>query len=78
MHIISVLAAEVDRVALGPESGQGGPPLYPNETMVQILVLKRLYNLSNEQMEYRLLDRMSYERFRGLVNVTRILDRTTV
>jgi hypothetical protein len=31
--------------------------------MVRILVLKRLYNLSDEQMEYQLLDRMSYKRF---------------
>jgi hypothetical protein len=46
--------------------------------MVRILVLKRLYNLSDEQMEYQLLDRMSYKRFCGLVQATNIPDRTTV
>jgi IS5 family transposase len=46
--------------------------------MVRILVLKRLYNLSDEQMEYQLLDRMSYKRFCGLANATNIPDRTTV
>jgi IS5 family transposase len=46
--------------------------------MVRILVLKRLYNLSDEQMEYQLLDRMSYKRFCGLSNATNVPDRTTV
>jgi IS5 family transposase len=46
--------------------------------MVRILVLKRLYNLSDEQMEYQLLVRMSYKRFCGLANATNIPDRTTV
>lgn len=62
------LAAEVDRAAPRPVSPQGGRPPYPTETMVRIRVLKRLYNLSDEQMEYQLLDRMSYQRFySGLV-----------
>ena len=34
--------------------------------MMRILVLKRLYNLSDGQMEYQLLDRHSYQRFCGL------------
>jgi len=45
---------------------------------VRILVLKRLYNLSDEQVEYQLLDRMSYKRFCGLANARSIPDRTTV
>jgi transposase, IS5 family len=78
-HIdFSALAAEVDRVAPRPASPQGGRPPYPTETMVRILVLKRLYNLSDEQMEYQLLDRMSYKRFCGLVNAANVPDRTTV
>lgn len=52
------LAAEVDRIAPRPSRQQGGRPPFPTETMVRILVLKRLYNLSDEQMEYQLLDRM--------------------
>ncbi len=46
--------------------------------MVRILVLKRLYNLSDEQMEYQLLDRMSYQRFCGLTHASNIPDRTTI
>ncbi len=74
----AALAAEVDRIAPRPVSPEGGRPPYPTETMVRILVLKRLYNLSDEQMEYQLLDRMSYKRFCGLANATNIPDRTTV
>lgn len=77
-HIAFVaLAAEVDRVAPRPMSPQGGRPPYPTETMVRILVLKRLYNLPDEQMEYKLLDRMSYMRFCRLANATNVPDRTT-
>ena len=47
------LAAEVDRVAPRPGNTQGGRPAFPTETMVRILILKRLYNLSDEQMEYQ-------------------------
>jgi len=78
-HIdFSALAAEIDVVAPRPASTQGGRPPYPTETMVRILVLKRLYNLSDEQMEYQLLDRMSYQRFCGLEDAMNIPDRTTI
>jgi IS5 family transposase len=72
------LAAKVDEVAPRPESVKGGRPAYPTEVMVRILVLKRLYNLSDEAMEYQLLDRMSYKRFCGLADSRVIPDRTTI
>ena len=78
-HInFSSLAAEVDCIAPRVESSQGGRPPYPTATMVRILVLKRLYNLSDEQMEYQLLDRMSYQRFCGLTQAINIPDRTAI
>lgn len=78
-HIdFAALAAEVDRVAPRPVSLQGGRPPFPTETMVRILFLKRVNNLSDEQMEYQLLDRMSYQRFCGLTDSASIPDRTTV
>jgi IS5 family transposase len=40
--------------------------------------LKRLYNLYDEQMEYPLLDRMSYQRFCRLTHSSNIADRTTI
>jgi len=74
----AALAAEVDASAPRPVSQQGGRPPFPTETMVRILVLKRLYNLSDEQMEFQLLDRMSYKRFCGLSQALNIPDRTTI
>lgn len=61
-------ARTAERGSSGPRSfsPQGGFPPYPTETWVFILVLNRLHNLSEEQMEYQLLDRMSYQRFCGV------------
>jgi hypothetical protein len=69
----AVLAVEVDRIAPRPTSPRGGGLPFPTETMVRILVLRRLYNLSDEQMEYQLLDRCC-----GLSKVPNIPDRATV
>ena len=78
-HIdFAALVAAVDRVEPRPVSAQDGRPPYPTEIMVRILVLKRLYPLLDEQMEYQLFDRMSYIRFCGLAHATTIPDRTTV
>ena len=78
-HIdFAALAAEVDRVAPRPDSAQGGRPPYPTETMVRILVVKRLHNLSDEQVEFQLNDRLSFQRFCGLQHSATIPDRTTV
>ena len=75
----AALAAEVDRVAPRPTSDNGGGrPPYPTEAMVRILILKRLNNLSDEQIEYQLLDRMSYQRFCGLTHSASIPDSNTV
>ena len=74
----ATLAAAVEAIAPGPGSPLGGRPPVPTETRVPILGLKRRYNLSDEQREYQLLDRMSYQRFCGLSQATHRPDRTTV
>lgn len=45
---------------------------------MRILVLKRLNNLSDERMEFLLLDRLSYQRFCGLTQALNVPDRTTI
>jgi hypothetical protein len=59
----AALASEVYRVAPRIISVKGRRLPFPTETMVRILVLKRLHNLSDEQVEFQLLDRLSYQRF---------------
>jgi len=73
---LATLAAEVGRVAPRPTSENSGGRLpYPAETKVCILILKRLHNLSDEQIEYQLMARMSYQRCCGLTHSPRIPDR---
>ena len=60
------LAGLADALIERSDGRKGGRPAYPTEVMVRILVLKRLYNLSDEQMEFQLLDRMSYQQAAAL------------
>jgi len=46
--------------------------------MVGILVLERLHNLSDEQVEFQLLDRLNFQHFCGLTKAANIPGRTTV
>ena len=69
----------MDEGCAAPGERAGRAPAVPDrDRWYGSLVLKRLYNPSDEQMEYQLLDRMSYKRFCGLANATNVPDRTTV
>ncbi|WP_233203362.1 transposase, partial [Chitinimonas sp. BJB300] len=43
-----------------------------------MLLVQQLFNLSDEQMEFQLLDRLSFQRFVGLRSSSQIPDRTTI
>ena len=43
--------------------GKMGRPPYPFLSLFKILILQRLYNLSDPQMEEMLYDRLSFRRF---------------
>jgi IS5 family transposase len=45
---------------------KGGRPPYDAVLMFRVLVLQALYNLSDEQTEYQILDRLSFMKFLGL------------
>ena len=68
------LAEEIDEAAPRPGRERGGP----TELMVRVLVVQQLYNLSDEQMEFQLLDRLSFRRFVGLRQSSQAPDRTTI
>lgn len=63
-----MMAAEIDRWVLSPSREKGGRPPYPTVLMTRLLVLQQLFNFSDEQMEFQLLGRMSFQRFAGLKN----------
>lgn len=58
---------------------KGGRPPYPTKALLKIVVLQQLYgNLSDEQMEYALLDRTSWQRFTGLADYRDLPDARTI
>lgn len=68
----------LDRAIPREKSDKGGRPPLDNLLMFKVLVIKRLYNLSHEQTEYQINDRISFMRFLGLVIGERIPDEKTI
>src|SRR5882762_1495296 len=48
------------------DRSKGGRPAYDYVLMFKILILQRYYNLSDDSIEYAILDRLSFMRFLGL------------
>ncbi|MCX7715272.1 MAG: transposase [Clostridia bacterium] len=51
-----------DKEAKGP----GGAQHFDYVTMFKILIVQRFYSLSDEQTEYKIKDRLSFQKFLGL------------
>lgn len=58
--------------------GAGGRRPYDYVLMFKILILQRYYNLSDEQLEYQINDRMSFMRFLDLTIADDIPDSRTI
>ena len=58
--------------------GPGGRPPFDYVLMFKILILQRLYNLSDAQMQYQILDRLSFQRFLGLGLCATVPDEKTI
>jgi len=59
-------------------NGKGGRPPYDYVLMFKILILQRYYNLSDDQVEYQINDRLSFMRFLDLTIADDIPDSKTV
>jgi len=57
---------------------KAGRPPYDYLMMFKILVLQRLYNISDDQTEYQINDRMSFMRFLGLTLGDTVPDAKTI
>jgi transposase, IS5 family len=58
---------------------KGGRPAYPTQALVKLIVLQQLYgNLSDEDTEYALLDRGSWQRFIGMTDALNLPDARTI
>ena len=70
----SLLEDSLDKEA----KGKGGRPPYDYVLMFKILILQRYYNLSDDQTEYQINDRMSFMRFLYLTISDDIPDSKTI
>lgn len=57
---------------------KGGRPAYDYVLMFKILILQRFYNLSDDQVEYQINDRISFMRFLNLTLADDVPDSKTV
>ncbi len=60
------------------DGSKGGRPPYPAIMMFKILVLQALYNLSDDQAEFVIQDRLSFMRFLGLSLSSSVPDAKTI
>ena len=59
-------------------AGKGGRPAHDAVLMFKVLVLQALFNLSDEQTEYQILDRLSFMKFLGLELCDDVPDARTI
>src|SRR3990170_3848736 len=60
------------------EKGIGGARPYDYVLMFKILILQRYYNVSDDTMEYAILDRLSFMRFLSLTLSDKVPDAKTI
>lgn len=72
------MAAAVDKACPRADRSKGGRPPYPTEALVRMVFLQGLYNLSDEQCEHQVLDRLSFQRFCRLEGSLNIPDARTL
>lgn len=74
----AAIAAVVDEAIVRSDRSLGGRPPWPTELMIRLLILQQMFNLSDDQLEYQVLDRMSFQRFLRLKESGRIPDAKTM
>jgi len=61
-----------------PSQGPGGRPRYDVVKMFKVLVAQRFYGLSDEQTEFWIMDRLSFQKFVGLTLADKVPDANTI
>jgi IS5 family transposase len=61
-----------------PKKSKAGAKGFDVVLLFKILILQSLYNLSDEALEYQILDRYSFSRFLGLHAASKVPDATTI
>jgi transposase, IS5 family len=73
-----IFRSTLENVTLQEDNGQGGKPPYDRVLMFKIVILQRLYNLSDEQSEYQINDRLTFMRFLNLNLCDDVPDARTI
>jgi IS5 family transposase len=60
------------------QDGKGGRPPYDKVMLFKICLLQSWYDLSDEQAEYHINDRLSFQRFLGLDLTSKVPDQNTI
>jgi IS5 family transposase len=68
----------LESATLKEDNGLGGRPPYDRVLLFKILILQRLYNISDEQIEYQINDRLSFMRFLELELCDDVPDSRTI
>jgi IS5 family transposase len=68
----------IDRAREKPRKSPAGAKGYDSILLFKILILQSLYNLSDEAMEFQILDRNSFSRFLGIRQGAKVPDATTI
>lgn len=67
----------LEKARLDPSKQATGRPAYDSVLMFKILILQSLYNLSDDQTEFQIRDRLSFMRFLDLTLADRVPDAKT-
>ena len=70
--------AEIVSVLDKTQTGKGGRPPIGFEIKLKMMFLQHIFNLSDEELEDQLIDRMSFQQFVGLSYNEEIPDFTTI
>ena len=74
----TIFAPVLARIPRAEPKAPGGRPAYPPLLLLKILVLQSLYGLSDEQAQFQILDRRSFEQFLGLTQADAVPDQNTI
>ncbi len=68
----------IERSREKPRKSPAGAKGYDSILLFKILILQALYNLSDEGIEFQILDRYSFSRFLGIREGAKVPDATTI
>lgn len=68
----------LEEMILKKGKGSGGRPRHDVVLMFKVIVLQRYYNLSDEQAEYQINDRLSFQKFLGMTLADTVPDQKTI